>query len=181
MSTAGYPIASITYSEIVDVRMAEYLSEDLIFLDLDAADKLTAFKTIVRGMARHRYIKDPSTFLDELLEREKVEPTCMGRGVAFPHTRTALVKQPVIAFARPRRPIPFNDRPADDVHLIFVMGTPKAEANLYLDILARLCKVLRQPEFRRALQGVKTPGEALRLFQESEASSGARPQPAPAR
>lgn len=148
--------------------MAEFLSEDLIFLDLDAADKTAAFRAIVDGMARERAIEAPSAFLDELLEREAIEPTCMGRGVAFPHTRTDLVKRPVIAFARPRYPIAFNEQAADDVRLIFVMGTPKADATLYLNILARLCKILRQPEFREALMSVQTPRDALRLIQENE-------------
>jgi len=148
--------------------MAEYLSEGMIFLDLDAIDKISAFRHISESMARQRLIGDPDAFLEELLEREAIEPTCMGRGVAFPHTRTDLVKRPVIAFARPRRPIPFNDQPADNVHFIFVMGTPKAEANLYLNILARLCKMLRRPEFRDALTTVQTPQDALRLLQQNE-------------
>jgi len=148
--------------------MAEYLSESLIFLDLDADDKATALRAIVEGMARQRAIENPAAFLQEILDREAIEPTCMGRGVAFPHARTDLVKRPVIAFARPIFPIPFNDHIADDVCLIFMMGTPKAEANLYLNILARLCKMLRQSDFRDALLSAQTPRETLRLIQENE-------------
>jgi len=148
--------------------MAEFLSEDLIFLDLDVADKAGAFLAIVEGMAYHSAIIDPTTFLKELLDREAVEPTCMGRSVAFPHTRTDLVKRPVIAFARPLLPIPFNNSIEDDVRLIFVMGTPKSENNLYLNILSRLCKMLRQPDFRDSLLAARTPREALRLIKEKE-------------
>jgi mannitol/fructose-specific phosphotransferase system IIA component (Ntr-type) len=151
--------------------MAEFLSEDLIFLDLNVADKISAFRAIVEGMARHRVIDDPAAFLHELLDREAIEPTCIGRGIAFPHTRTNLVKRPVIAFARPLTPISFNNSAADDVSLIFVMGTPKPEANLYLNILARLCKMLRQPDFRAALISARSPREALLLIQEKEAQA----------
>ncbi len=148
--------------------MAEFLSEDLIFLDLDVADQAGAFRAIVEGMAYHGAITDPSAFLRELLEREAIEPTCMGRGVAFPHTRTDLVKHPVISFARPLLPIPFNNDSADDVRLIFVMGTPKSENNLYLNILSRLCKMLRHPDFRDSLIAARTPREALRLIETEE-------------
>lgn len=162
------------------MRMAEFLSEDLIFLDLDAADKTSAFRAIVEGMARHRAIDDASAFLHELLDRESIEPTCIGRGIAFPHTRTDLVKRPVIAFARPLAPISFNDSAADDVSLIFVMGTPKAEANLYLNILARLCKMLRQPDFRAALISAQSRREVMRLIQEKELQAvEKRPVPSP--
>jgi fructose-specific phosphotransferase system IIA component len=148
--------------------MAEFLSEDLIFLDLDAGDKNGIFRQIVERMARHGAISSPSAFLHELLEREAIEPTCIGRGVAFPHTRTDLVKQPVIAFARSRVPISFNNSSADDARLIFVMGTPKSENNLYLNILSRLCKMLRQPDFREALISARSPREVLRLIRHKE-------------
>lgn len=160
------------------MRMAEFLSEDLIFLDLDAADKITAFRGIVDGMARQQAIGEPAAFLEELLEREAIEPTCIGRGVAFPHARTDLVKRPVIAFARPRHPIAFNDSTDDNVQLIFVMGTPKIDTNLYLNILARLCKMLRQPEFRSALLTAQTPREALRLIQNAELQAAENQQTA---
>jgi mannitol/fructose-specific phosphotransferase system IIA component (Ntr-type) len=148
--------------------MAEFLSEDLIFLDLDAGDKTGIFRPIAEGMARHGAINSAPAFLNELLVREAVEPTCIGRGVAFPHTRTDLVKHPVIAFARPRVPISFNNSSADDARLIFVMGTPKAENNLYLNILSRLCKMLRQTDFRDSLISARTPREAMRLIQQKE-------------
>lgn len=148
--------------------MADYLSEELIFLDLDVADKTGAFHAIVEGMAYHGAITDQAAFLGELLEREAIEPTCMGRGVAFPHTRTDLVKHPVVAFARPQLPIPFNNSIDDDVRLIFVMGTPKHENNLYLNILSRLCKILRQADFRDSLLVARTPRQALRLIEEKE-------------
>lgn len=154
--------------EDAPLRMAEFLSENLIFLDLDAPDKASAFRVIVEGMAHHGAISAPSAFLSELLEREAIEPTCMGRGVAFPHARTELVKRPVIAFARARTPISFSNSTTDDVLLIFVMATPKSENNLYLNILSRLCKMLRQPEFRDALISAKTASEALELIEEKE-------------
>jgi len=154
--------------EDAPLRMAEFLSEDLIFLDLDAPDKATVFREIVEAMARQGTISSATAFLSELMEREAIEPTCIGRSVAFPHTRTDLVKRPVIAFARPLVPIPFSDSADDNARLIFVMGTPKSENNLYLNILSRLCKMLRQPDFRDALIAAASPREALELIKQKE-------------
>ncbi|MDZ7266462.1 MAG: PTS sugar transporter subunit IIA [candidate division KSB1 bacterium] len=148
------------------MQLSDYLSENLIFLDLDAHDKYEAFRAMVAKMATQQAIAEPATFLHEVIEREAIEPTCIGRGVALPHTRTRCVKKPIIAFARTSRSIPFTAACNDGVQLIFMMGTPKDEANQYLQILARLCRLLRRSEFRDKLLTATSPKEILKLFDE---------------
>ncbi len=151
---------------VFPVQLSDYLSENLIFLDLDADDKYEAFSAMVSQMAKQEAIAEPAKFLHEVIEREAVEPTCIGRGVALPHTRTMCVKKPIIAFARTSRSIPFTAARNDGVQLIFMMGTPKDEANQYLQILARLCRLLRRSEFRDKLLTAASPKEILKLFDE---------------
>jgi PTS system fructose-specific IIC component len=138
----------------------------LVFLELEAEDKIEAFRTMVASMASHHAITSPEVFLDEVIAREAIESTCIGRGVAFPHTRTLCVTRPVIAFARASNGIPFTANDADEVQLIFVMGTPKDDSNTYLQILARLCRLLRQTHFRERLLAAPTPRDILNLFDE---------------
>jgi fructose-specific phosphotransferase system IIA component len=156
------------------MQLSDFLSEKLIVLGLEASDKREAFRTMVARMASHNAISSPETFLDEVIAREDIEPTCIGRGVAFPHTRTRCVSRPVIAFGRAARSIPFTSKESDDVRLIFVMGTPKDDANTYLQILARLCRLLRQQSFRERLLTAATPKEILNLFNEYEAPAAER-------
>ena len=149
---------------VFSVRLSDYLSENLIILDLQAKNKVDAFRTMVSSLAANKMIADPITFLEEVMAREAIEPTSIGRGVALPHTRTRSVRQPVIVFARTSEGIPFTANHADPVQLIFMMGTPKDEANIYLQILARLCRLLRRNEFRDRLLTATTPQEILKLF-----------------
>jgi len=149
---------------VFSVRLSDYLSENLIILNLQAKDKMDAFRTMVSSLAASKKVADPATFLAEVMAREAIEPTSIGRGVALPHTRTRSVHQPVIVFARAPEGIPFTANHTDQVQLIFMMGTPKDEANLYLQILARLCRLLRRNEFRDRLLTASTPKEILQLF-----------------
>jgi len=151
------------------MQLSDFFSEKLVVLELEARDKTEALRAIVTRMARHNTITNPEAFLNEVIARENMEPTCIGRGIAFPHTRTLCVKRPVIAFGRPRRSIPFTAKKSDDVQLIFVMGTPKDDSNTYLQILARLCRLLRQTHFRERLLAAATPKEVLNLFKEYDA------------
>jgi fructose-specific phosphotransferase system IIA component len=153
------------------MQLSDFLSEKLIVLGLEANDKREAVRTMVARMASHNAISSPETFLNEVIAREDLEPTCIGRGVAFPHTRTLCVTRPVIAFGRATHNIPFTSKESDDVRLIFVMGTPKDDANTYLQILARLCRLLRQQSFRERLLAATTPEEILDLFNEYETAA----------
>jgi len=146
--------------------LSDFLSEKLVVLDLEAKDKLDAFRTVVTRMANQNAITSPEIFLDEVIARENIEPTCIGRGIAFPHSRTLCVNRPVIAFARARKSIPFTGKESDKVQLIFVMGTPKDDSTTYLQILARLCRLLRQNRFRDRLLTAGSPQEILHLFDE---------------
>lgn len=135
-----------------------------MLLDLDVENKIDAFKAMVSNMAHHRVVNEPKTFLDEVIAREAIEPTCIGRGIALPHTRTRCVERPVIVFARNQRGIPFTPTRTEEVQLIFMMGTPKDEANQYLQILARLCRLLRRNDFRDHLLAAPSPQAILQLF-----------------
>jgi len=151
------------------MQLSDFLSEKLIVLELDAQDQAEALRVMVARMAKHHVITKPEVFLNEVMAREAIEPTCMGRGVAFPHARTLCVNRPVIAIGRARRGIPFTAKESDNVQLLFVMGTPKDDSITYLQILSRLCRLLRQTRFRERLLGAVTPGEVLDLFDEYEA------------
>lgn len=135
-----------------------------MILDLDVENKIDAFKAMVSSMARQRVVNEPKIFLDEVIAREALEPTCIGRGIALPHTRTGCVERPIIVFARNQRGIPFTPTRTEEVQLIFMMGTPKEEANQYLQILARLCRLLRRNDFRDKLLAAPSPQDILQLF-----------------
>lgn len=158
------------------MQLSDFISEKLIVLELDAQDKVDAFRKMVTRMARHHAITSPEVFLDEVIARENMEPTCIGRGIAFPHTRTLCVQRPVIALGRVRQSIPFTGKEDGNVKLIFVLGTPKEDANTYLQILARLCRLLRQTRFRERLLTAASPTEVLNLFNEYDTPTVEQPE-----
>lgn len=148
------------------MRLSEYLTESLILLDLNTENKNEAFQTMVSTLAHHNIISEPHTFLDEVIAREEIEPTCIGHGVAFPHARTLCVDRPVIVFARVKPGIPFTPTPTDRVNLIFMLGTPKNAPNLYLQLLSQLCRLLHDSAFREQLLSASSTREILQLFKQ---------------
>lgn len=146
--------------------ISKFMRPDLIFLDIQGRSKQEIFQEIIEGMARAHVIEHPKAFLEEILQREEQAPTCIGRGVALPHTRTIFVDRPVIAFARTTSPVSFSPFPEDQVEMIFLMGTPKEDPNTYLRILGNLCKLLRRKEIRAMLLTAQSPAEVLDILSE---------------
>ncbi len=144
--------------------ISNFMRADLVFLDVDAHDKNQVFSHIVEGMVECHVIEEPDAFLGEILDRELQSPTCIGRGIALPHTRTIFVDQPVIAFARTKEAVSFSSKSKDAVKLVFLMGTPKNDPNTYLQILGNLCRLLREDAFRDELKEADSPGKILALF-----------------
>ncbi|MFQ5630902.1 MAG: PTS sugar transporter subunit IIA [bacterium] len=140
------------------------MRSDLVFLDIEAQDKVDVFRKIIDGMAEVKVINHPHAFLKEIIQREDQSPTSIGRGIALPHTRTIFVEKPVIAFARTNDAISFSDRPLDSVEFVFLMGTPKNDPNTYLLILGNLCRLLREKDFRKALRAAGNAEEIIALF-----------------
>ena len=140
------------------------MRSDLVLLDIQANDKVEIFQKIVEAMTEGKVISKPGNFLEEILQREYVSPTSIGRGVALPHTRTYFVDKPVIAFARIEPAISFSDRPLDSVEFVFLMGTPKNDPNTYLRILKNLCTLLHEKTFLDKLRLAETPDKVISMF-----------------
>ncbi|MEM8921482.1 MAG: PTS sugar transporter subunit IIA, partial [Pseudomonadota bacterium] len=95
---------------------------------------------------------DQRAVFDAVLERERLGSTGVGEGVAIPHARVEGVSKPVGGFARLETPIEFDaidDRPCD---LVFMLLAPISAGADHLRALAKVSRVLRQEDVRKALR-----------------------------
>ena len=104
-------------------------------------------------------VSDAGKLTVEVLEREKLSPTAMGHGVAFPHARTSAVKQIVMAVGRSREGVTFAGSPDGPVHFFFVIATPPNQVPQYLSVVGRLARLLRSEGVREQLLTAATAEE----------------------
>ncbi len=110
------------------------------------------------------------TLLRALQEREQLCSTGVGEGVAFPHSRNALVglvDQPVVVFGRHLPGIPFGALDEIPAKLFFLLVAPTV--GQHLQILARLNRLLRNPQLRKGLLIAESPERASTLIRNAEA------------
>jgi PTS system nitrogen regulatory IIA component len=90
--------------------------------------------------------------LEILLQREKLGSTGVGNGVAIPHGKLPKLESVFGLFARLERPIDFEALDGQPVDLIFLLLAPEGAGADHLKALARVARLLRDPEVARKLR-----------------------------
>jgi len=92
------------------------------------------------------------TILEILQQREKLGSTGVGNGVAIPHGKLQKLGNVFGLFARLERPIDFEALDSQPVDLIFLLLAPEGAGADHLKALARVARLLRDPEVARKLR-----------------------------
>jgi mannitol/fructose-specific phosphotransferase system IIA component (Ntr-type) len=141
------------------IALADILDERHIALQLKSRRQANALREIIGLLEKTGSVPQPAEFLAQVLAREKVNSTLIENGVAFPHARTALVDQIVLAVGRSRAGIRWNDK-GERARLIFVVAVPQRLVNDYLVLVGTLARITKN-EQREALLAAATPAEFI--------------------
>ena len=140
--------------------LSELLVPSAVQLDLPAQNEEDAIRTLTGLLVPNPACRDAAGLAAQVLEREKLSSTVLGYGVAFPHARTTLVTDIVVAIGRSREGVEFRD-PGQRVNFLFVIGTPPDRVAQYLALVGRLARLLRDDALRTRMLDAATPEEFL--------------------
>ena len=107
-----------------------------------------------------------------LLQREKLGTTAVGYGVAIPHGKLPKLEKLFGLFARLERPVDFESLDGQPVSLIFLLLAPEGAGADHLKALARVARVLRDPDTARKLRESRD-AEAIYAVLEMPSASAA--------
>jgi PTS system nitrogen regulatory IIA component len=96
--------------------------------------------------------QNEKAILEILLQREKLGSTGVGNGVAIPHGKLSKLGNVFGLFARLERSIDFEALDGQPVDLIFLLLAPEGAGADHLKALARVARLLRDPEVARKLR-----------------------------
>jgi PTS system nitrogen regulatory IIA component len=87
-----------------------------------------------------------------LLQREKLGSTGVGNGIAIPHGKLPKLNKLFGLFARLERPVDFEALDGQPVDLVFLLLAPEGAGADHLKALARVARLLRDPDVARKLR-----------------------------
>ena len=92
------------------------------------------------------------TIFEILLQREKLGSTGVGNGIAIPHGKLPKLSKLFGLFARLERPVDFESLDGQAVDLVFLLLAPEGAGADHLKALARVARLLRDPDVARKLR-----------------------------
>jgi PTS system nitrogen regulatory IIA component len=150
------------------VLLTELLSPDRVLLPLPAGDRHTAIAVLARRLADLAEAAYDEV-LEAVLERESVQSTGIGFGVAIPLGRCAAVRELAMVAGVSPSPVPFDAIDGDPVRLFFLIVGPEASAGLHVKILSRIARLVRRDPVRQQLLEASTADAFYNVLLDAEA------------
>jgi PTS system nitrogen regulatory IIA component len=147
--------------------VSDFLEDGAIALRVSAGAKRQALMTLADIAGRHFGLPSPA-ILDALSAREAAGSTGVGYGVAVPHARLEGLGRMRAVFMRLDHPVAFDAVDDQPVDLMFALFAPPNAMTDHLRALARVSRLLRQPDLRQQLRQAKSV-DAIRALLVQEA------------
>jgi nitrogen PTS system EIIA component len=139
-----------------DIDLSGMIAEERI-IDLWGTSKLAVIEELVEVMSNAPAMTNREAFRRAVLDREAVMSTGIGLGVAIPHARIPEVKDFVIAVGRSEHPITFDSFDGGPVFIVIMIAANTSQQEEYLQVVAKLVRVLRDSKNRRKLLEAENP------------------------
>lgn len=110
---------------------------------------------------------------DTLLQRERLGSTGVGNGIAIPHGKLPGLSSITGIFARLDKPVDFDALDDEPVDIVFLLLAPEGAGADHLKALARIARVMREPEQVEKLRETSDPTAIYTLLTEAPASHAA--------
>lgn len=133
------------------MKIEDILAAELVLPDLAARSKTDVLLELASAVSRQHPELDRERLVQALEDRERLNSTALGDGVAIPHGKLSGIKRVFAAFARSRQGVDFHSLDGEPTHLFFLLVAPEDSAGAHLKALARISRLLKDESFRERL------------------------------
>jgi PTS system nitrogen regulatory IIA component len=133
------------------MHITDFLDRRAVEADLRASNKQGVLRELVGLILRVKPDLDPNDLVETLLQREKLQSTGFGDGVAIPHGKSSAVPQIIACVGRSAEGVDFQSLDGMPTQLFFTLLVPESSHGLHLKALARVSRLLKEPAMREKL------------------------------
>jgi len=151
------------------MKIMDILVREAVVLDLASTAKDEALAEMAGALATAEPSLDREKLLVVLRDREALQSTGIGEGVAIPHGKIPGLSRLIASFARSRRGVDFESIDGQPTHLFFLLVVPEHSGGQHLKALARISRFFRDAAFRSRLQEAESLEDVCRAIEEEDA------------
>jgi fructose-specific phosphotransferase system IIA component len=147
-----------------DMILTQILQPDCIKVPVERRDKEAVITELVDLLDANGLILDRDSVLEAVLNRERMQSTGTGAGIAIPHGKCDAVKELVMAIGIAHEPIEFNSIDGKPVTILILLVSPPHQTGLHIQALAAISRLMLNEQFRQKLEKATSPNEVYELL-----------------
>jgi PTS system nitrogen regulatory IIA component len=151
------------------MKISEILNKNLLIPNLQSKNKKGVLEELAGVLVAQRKLPDLESVVEVLLDREKLGSTGIGDGIAIPHGKIRDLGEVVASFGRSREGVEFESIDQKPTHLFFLLLAPENSAGIHLKALARISRLLKDPNFRKRLMEAEDEEGLFQIISEEDA------------
>ena len=141
------------------MQISDFLERPAVEANLRASNKQGVLRELIGLALKVKPELDPNQLVETLLQREKLQSTGIGDGIAIPHGTTDVVPSILACIGRSCEGVDFHSLDGMPTHLFFTLLVPKSSHGQHLKALARVSRLLKEQRIRDALLEAKDADE----------------------
>jgi len=154
------------------MQIIDHFHKNCVIPELEVENKADVLKYLTDVLFDTYKLHDREQAMEQIMAREATESTGIGHGIAIPHARISRLNKLLCALARSTKGIDFSAVDRKNVHLVFLIVYPPTQQNRYLDFVATLTRMLRNPDNFKAIMSAKDAKDILETLAQLTNPSG---------
>lgn len=150
------------------MKIMDILVKDAVIVELESQAKEDILAEMVASLAKAKPDLDPEKLLGVLVDREKLQSTGIGEGVAIPHGKMTGLEGLMASFGRSTAGVDFDSIDGKPTQLFFLLVVPEHSGGQHLKALARISRFFRDSAFRERLMLAEETDDILRAIEEED-------------
>ncbi|MEI7685402.1 MAG: PTS sugar transporter subunit IIA [Planctomycetota bacterium] len=152
------------------MRMSDFVVRDSISSNLTNTSKDGVIREMVDNLRRAGFFpgSEPDDIVKQIMKRELLGSTGIGRGVAIPHTKHTSVDKLVGTVAVSKGGVAFESLDGEPVHVLVMLISPQDRPGDHLRALENVSRTLKDDAFVRQLRGAETRDEIWAMLSDHE-------------
>ena len=150
--------------------LTKFISKGCVVPEVEATSKAAVLEELIGLLFRRRRLQGAEAALEQIMNREAIESTGIGHGIAVPHARVVGLKQLVCAVGRSSEGLDFMAVDKEPVHLIFLICYPPSHQTTYLNFIATVAKLLREQDSLKAILEARSAADIFEVLEELSAT-----------
>ena len=151
------------------MKLTQYIRPECFLTSIEDRTREGALRTLVHAVAQRGYIRDEKDVYNRLMERENIQSTAVGNGIAIPHCFIDEVPDLIISVARAPGGLDFDSFDGKPTQVVFLLMGNRQEHSLHLKALARIARLIKSTAFIEKIVASATVQDMVKAFEQEEA------------